>query len=901
MNIPVMSTSQRTQQQSANPSPYIGLRAYTMADQPYFFGRAQETATISANLGFQRLTLLYGPSGVGKSSVLQAGVMHRLTKRAEEAMTSEGIPEVIPVYFNRWQSDPLTGLSNAVEEAAQHYLDDMRKQRKIELVEMPTSASLRTQLDDWSEATDSDILLILDQFEEFFLYREQYPEAEDPAIPDFATQLVQIVNHSTLRVNVLISLREDALSKLDFFKGRIPTLLNNRLSMGHLSRKAADEAICKPLDAFNHEHGTAHEIEQNLVTAILDEVGSGEVSLAGSAQASEAEQQGTSTSPTQTTQQLDQIEAPYLQLVLTKLWDKERSWASQTMRRSTLRELGGSKTIVRNYLDETLDALRPTERTLATRFFDRLVTPSGTKIALTLDDLTKYAKFPTADAFGGDLFARQTSATQVEALILKLVDNRLLNGVPAPTGETRYELFHDVLGQALLDWQDRAALAESKRRERRNQWIIGGLSAALVVFIIAVVLAFVQTSVANQRTIEANDARAMADASADEAVVARETADANASLAVEREQIALTAVADAKEQTEIAQTQTEIAQIQTEIAETEKERAERRARQVLAESLAAQTQFLLNRDKRPGDEALILARDAVLTTWWHDGYVTANAYTALRNATEQTRLVRTLPTAERSHQGDVNSVAFSPDGTMVISGSEDHTVRLWRSSDLNPIYIFVGHTASVLSVGFSPDGQRIVSGSEDSTVRVWDAATGKQLAQLDGHSWDVMSVEFSPDGQRIVSGSEDSTVRVWDAATGKQLAQLDGHSGDVMLVRFSPDGQRIAFGGSDSSVHVWDVATGEQLTQLNRHSGDVMSVGFSPDGQRIVSGSYDDSLRVWDVATGEQLVQLDRYSGNVMSVEFSPDGQRIASGSSDNTMHVWDAATGEQLAQLDGH
>ncbi|KAG2069071.1 hypothetical protein BDR04DRAFT_1157151, partial [Suillus decipiens] len=163
----------------------------------------------------------------------------------------------------------------------------------------------------------------------------------------------------------------------------------------------------------------------------------------------------------------------------------------------------------------------------------------------------------------------------------------------------------------------------------------------------------------------------------------------------------------------------------------------------------------------------------------------------------------------------------------------------------------MGHTDSVLSVSFSPDGTRIVTGSQDQTVRLWDAATGQPVGEpLRGHTEEVSSVSFSPDGTRIVSGSWDQTVRLWDAATGQPVGEpLRGHTSRVWSVSFSPDGTRIVSGLRDQTVRLWDAATGQPVGEpLRGHTNLVWSVWFSPDGTRIASGSSDQTIRLWYAA-----------------------------------------------------
>ncbi|HEY9600008.1 MAG TPA: WD40 repeat domain-containing protein, partial [Allocoleopsis sp.] len=259
------------------------------------------------------------------------------------------------------------------------------------------------------------------------------------------------------------------------------------------------------------------------------------------------------------------------------------------------------------------------------------------------------------------------------------------------------------------------------------------------------------------------------------------------------------------------------------------------------------------------------------------------------------------------HTQDVNSVAFSPDGKRIVSGSGDKTVRLWDATTGKPIgQPLTGHKDFVYSVAFSPDGKRIVSGSRDKTVRLWDATTGKLIGQpLTGHEEAVSSVAFSPDGKQIVSGSYDKTVRLWDATTGKPMEQpLTGHKSGVSSVAFSPDGKRIVSGSEDNTLRLWDATTGKPIgLPLTGHRYGVLSVAFSPDGKRIVSGSRDKTVRLWDATTGKPIGQpLTGHKDFVYSVAFSPDGKRIVSGSRDKSVRLWDATTGKLIGQpLTGH
>ncbi|MCP4398358.1 MAG: hypothetical protein GY801_13810 [bacterium] len=259
------------------------------------------------------------------------------------------------------------------------------------------------------------------------------------------------------------------------------------------------------------------------------------------------------------------------------------------------------------------------------------------------------------------------------------------------------------------------------------------------------------------------------------------------------------------------------------------------------------------------------------------------------------------------HTDNVNTVAFSPDGRMLASGSADHTIKLWEVQTGQELRTLAGHDDIVESVAFSPDGQTLASGSHDNTIKLWDIQTGQNLRTLTGHNNRVYSVVFSPDGQTLASGSDDNTIKLWDIRTRKELHTLIGHDSVVSSVAFSPDGQMLASGSFDTTITLWEVQTGRILRTLTRRSHEVTSVAFSPDGQMLASGSADDTITLWDVQTGQALRTMIGHADEVVvselmvSVAFSPDGQTLAGGSFDHTIKLWEVRTGQALRTLTGH
>ena len=265
-------------------------------------------------------------------------------------------------------------------------------------------------------------------------------------------------------------------------------------------------------------------------------------------------------------------------------------------------------------------------------------------------------------------------------------------------------------------------------------------------------------------------------------------------------------------------------------------------------------------------------------------------------------MTKTTPTSIHTlteHNDWVNSVAFSPDGTRIASGSDDDSIKIWDMEQTTPtsIHTLTEHGNYVNSVAFSPDGTRLASGSEDNTIRIWDMTktTPTSIHTLTEHNDWVRSVAFSPDGTRLASGSYKS-IRIWDMTktTPTSIHALTGHTDYVESVAFSPDGTRLASGSEDNTIRIWDMTktTPTSIHTLTGHTGTAYSVAFSPDGTRLASSSFDKSIRIWDMeqttpTSIHTLTGHTRDVWSVASVAFSPDGTRLASGGWDETIKIW--------------
>lgn len=234
------------------------------------------------------------------------------------------------------------------------------------------------------------------------------------------------------------------------------------------------------------------------------------------------------------------------------------------------------------------------------------------------------------------------------------------------------------------------------------------------------------------------------------------------------------------------------------------------------------------------------------------------------------------------HQKVVNSVVFSPDSQIIASASQDNTIKLWnRQGQL--LTTLSGHEAGVNSIAFSRDGQILASASTDKTIKLW-SRNGQLLTTLIGHRDVVQAVAWSPDHQTLVSVSADKTIKLWQS-DGKLLKSWYAHDDAILAVAWSPDGQTIASAGLDQNIKLWNIQ-GKFQKIITGHSGGITSISFSPDSQTIASASTDETIKLWTV-DGVLFGTLKGHNNWVNSVSFSPDGHTLVSTSRDKTIKLW--------------
>ncbi|MFZ2614840.1 MAG: WD40 repeat domain-containing protein [Anaerolineae bacterium] len=843
-------------------SPYKGLIPYSENDANFFFGRQRERDMIEANLIATRLTLLYGASGVGKSSVLRAGVVHHLRHLAAEDLANHGNPEFAVVIVNAWRDDPLTSLLNSVYTALQADLGPLHP--AVASLAPPSAAAFVPTLQAWTTALDCDLLLILDQFEEYLFYH-----ATEDGLGTLAMEFPRAVNHPDLRVNFLIAIREDALARLDRFKGRIPRLFENYLRIQHLDVAAARDAIEQPLLTYNRLMAPVQPvtIEPALVDEVLAQVQTNQVFVGESGRGAVSGAGGPA-----------RVETPYLQLVMSRLWAEEVQAGESVLRLATLQRLGGAERIVRTHLDTVISTLTPAEQDHAARIFHHLVTPSGTKIAHSVPDLAEYSGLTPA---------------QLEPVLEKLSSSsmRILRPVAPPPDQaavSRFEIFHDVLAAPILDWRPRfvhaveqaaaaarllaervaaeqrlrqqqaeaaARLAQERRRVRSLRLTALGLLALLLLMVGLAAYARNQYLIATQATVAARDA-----ASRNIAVSANLQMQTDPELSVLLAQSA--------------------AQLYPNL------QAEDALRQAL---IASPIRAILSGYERGVVKAIFSPDGRYLAAADYNGLIGIWDAATFRHLAWLT-----------GHAPRIFDLAFSPDSRLLASGGTGAVVRLWDvpSGALHAEIANLG--GEVYHVNFSPDGALLAIGSGSHTGYVWDVQAGEMTLFLEGHRNGLISAVFSPDGSVIATTSQDNTARLWETASGRPLVVLAGHDAEIVDVSFSANGQWLATASGDDTARVWKLPAGEFHREFRGHTDRVLVVRLSADGRRLFTASADGRAIVWDVASGQPQAEL-RHQDRITALELSPDERLLLTSSADRTAALWNTRTWQRLATLRGH
>ncbi|RZT18358.1 WD40 repeat protein [Mycobacterium sp. BK558] len=882
-------------------NPWPGLASFEEDAAAFFFGRDREANSLLAYVLDAQVTVLYGRSGLGKTSLLRAALFPALRER-----------HFLPIYVRLDLQPDAESLSWQLRHAVCAAI----RAEVPDAAAPADSQSLweylhRRDFELWSARNYPLIpVIVLDQFEELFTLGARVPDlvqefmndlgdlAENRIPAAVAARVEQDEAHAaefhlrSQHYKLLVTLREDFLPDLEEWCRLIPALGRSRLRLLPLKPDAALDAVIKP---------AAHMMTDILARRVVSIIAGDESHHDPLAAGGDRPADGNGAAD---------VEPALLSLFCREL-NEERKRRGQASFDDTLVE-HAKRDILSNYYLSCVHDLPPR---VADFIESELITEKGFRDSYAREDAVP---------------ARLTDdelAQLVSARLLRLEDYH---------GAQRIELTHDVLTGVVREHRDqrraeeqKAALAaraeqdrkaleeaaaareaeltherdrriESERTGRRLKRLSAVLALACVVALVMAVVAFVnwrgaatarndaaarfreataqrlygesQLMLAGLRPGRSDDVLGMQELLAAMAIPLQKPLSNNALLAALNQERDLLKVIDTSDLILSVAFNPDGSRIAAASADKTIHLYDTASGQPIGQPLAG------------GDSAIksvAFSRDGTkIASGCVDG--TVRLWDA---ATGQ-------PIGAPMNGGGL-SVALSPDGTKIASAGAD--IRVWEAATGREIGSpMLGHDGTVTSVAFSPDGRRIVSGGFDKTVRLWDATTGQPIGQpLSGHDQMVLSVAFSPDGTKVVSAGGD--IRIWDAATGQPVGGPLGAQGSTYVsVSFSPDGRRIAAGAAEKSIQLFDVFSGQQVGVFTGHRSAVEAVAFSTDGRRLVSGGDDKTVRVWDATSGQPMLG---HQDTVGGAGFSADGKRIISGSADGTVRQWDAMTGSPLGE----
>ncbi|KVD78224.1 hypothetical protein WJ78_08640 [Burkholderia ubonensis] len=849
-------------------NPWPGLDPFDETDHAYFFGRTVESRELYRLVQRENLTVLLGRSGLGKTSLLKAGLFPLLRNH-----------DYLPVYVRLDHAENAPPLTEQVFRALQTECEAFHVHATQPVVdESLWSFFHRRDVEFWS-ARNRPVtpVIVLDQFEEIFTSGLDADGSRNRLVQFVASLGNLVENHPpetvTLaleadpscagrfefkrsRAKLLLSFREDFLAEVEGLKEQIPSLMYNRFRLLAMDGAQAYRVIT--------------EAGGRLVD---DESARSIIRLAW---------QNTAAPPVDRSEfEHIEIDPALLSVVCSELNRKRRE--SRPPRESITFDLieHADREILSGFYARSMDGCDPHLRSFVE---DELITDRGYRDSYDFED---------ALALPG------VSAQGLE----QLVRRRLLR-IDERRGVRRIELTHDVLTRVVKDSRDnrraseaeqaahareQAALAQQRANQRNAFFVFVGALSAAVLIVVSAIFAWESYSL---RAHARHDALI---ASADKL----ESRQYDTSLLLHREALQIS-----------------------------KNRSDAMAfipRFLRQPYISA----YLHGHQKPVFSVAFIDDGKTLASGSYDGSVMLwdveqhkpiakisghgeEVYgiafrpharqLASANADGTVTLWdvdrHTSVTVFRGHEGIVTSVAFSPDGKLLASGGADRSIMIWSVESGRPVATLDGHTDTVTGVAFSPDGKRVASSSWDGTVAIWALSDNRRQLSLPVHIGKVLSVAFSPDGKYLATSGANGSVIVLNTDGHASVRSLVGHTAAVYAVSFSRDGRRIVSASADRSLIVWDRLTGTPAATLKGHSAKIFSAAFSPDGKRLASAGADKSVILWELPDTRFAAPLQSLEGSVMSLAFSANGKHLVSSGSDNAINIWDVETGKRVATL---
>jgi WD40 repeat protein len=850
-------------------SPYRGLVCHDEQDSDWFFGRERLVEHVLDLLSGRRFVAVVGASGVGKSSVLRAGVLPRWRAAAEGRRAVVFTPGASPV-----------------EECAVHLAGLVRYppgQVVAELNGDPRALHrLVRQILAGRPETD-ELMVVVDQFEEIFTLCRS-----DTERGRFVDMLLCAATAPNSRCRIVLGVRADFYPHCTSWPGLVTMFTEAQVPVGPMTTEELRRAIVQP--AVRDQY----VVEGALLAELIAQAGgnAGALPLVSHALLETwRRRRGNTLTLTgyRAAGGIDGALARTAEAIYAGFRPVEQRWAKALFLR--LIALG----------EGTEDTKRPvsrselgpdTERVLTALADARLVTLADNRVEIAHETLIgawpRLRQWLTEDRDGLRTQRRLTEDARAWDT-LERDSGALYRGTRlALAREWAHREDHlehlNPVERVFLDTSVRQQDRERAAAVRRTR-LLRALSIVLAVLLTAVTAVSVVAVRQRQDAVRASQIAISRQLATQALTMIDSDPDVAKLLAVEAHRTAPTTEAHGALLSMSARSDHEV-----EI------NAHTGAVSEIAFAPDGHTLVSAGRDQTAAlwdtDGPRLTARLTGHHTWLksmalnHNGTMLATGgddqQVMLWNLTDRTRTA--LPPA---HRGVIREIAFSPDDRLLATASDDHTVIVWNVAKRAPVATLTGHTAAVAGVAFSPDGATIATAGEDRSVILWDLPSRTRVTTLTGHTGGVLVAEFSPDGRLLATAGQDRIVQLWDAATRGRVAALRGHGGEsVIAARFSPDGRTLATAGNDRTVLLWDVPHGMARARLS-HQASVYTVSFAPNGTRLATAGEDGKITLWDI-NKTPMTNLDGNSVN--DITFNPDGRTLATASANETT-LWDTTT----------